>query len=119
VADTPAVIPLETPCYLCKDMPCIKACETGALLDLPRSEVEMGTAVINLNSCYLALGQPCDYCVERCPLKNEAIAFGPAGPPEINESSCTGCGVCAYLCPADAITIIPNTALDATATEET
>ncbi|MCH8966781.1 MAG: 4Fe-4S binding protein [Planctomycetes bacterium] len=37
-AGTPAIIPDESPCYLCVDFPCIDVCEPGALqpLDLLR-----------------------------------------------------------------------------------
>ena len=33
-AGTPAIIPAESPCYLCADMPCITACEPKALLKM-------------------------------------------------------------------------------------
>lgn len=107
VGGTPAVIPTESPCYLCEDMPCIAACEPGALLPTAPRQVRMGTAVVDLSACYLSAGQPCDYCVNRCPLKNEAIRFGPDGLPQIQSEACAGCGVCAYLCPPDAISIDP------------
>ena len=68
----------------------------------------MGTALLTANLCYLAKGQPCDYCVLRCPLKSGAIAFGRGGLSEVNESVCAGCGVCAYLCPTDAVRIVPS-----------
>lgn len=105
---TPAVIPLETPCYLCDDLPCVTACKTGALRCETRGEVDMGVAVLARDKCYLSQGQPCDYCIERCPLKSEAIVLGGNGLPLIDPQGCTGCGVCAYLCPADALTIVPR-----------
>ena len=107
-AGTPAIIPEESPCYLCADMPCIAACEPLALQPLTREEVAMGTAEMRTADCYVAQGQPCDYCVTRCPLKSDAIGFNDAGLPEVREDGCCGCGVCAYLCPADAITIRPS-----------
>lgn len=106
-AGTPAIIPDESPCYLCDDMPCIAACEPGALLPLERREVAMGTAVLNPEKCYVAQGQPCDYCFTRCPLKDTAIARTNSGLPVIMEGACVGCGVCAYLCPGDALWITP------------
>jgi ferredoxin-type protein NapG len=106
VAGTPAIIPDESPCYLCEDFPCVAACEPKALVAVARINVRMGLAVIAEARCYAAQGQPCDYCVVRCPLRSTAIRFDDRGIPVIQESGCTGCGVCAYLCPARAITIV-------------
>jgi ferredoxin-type protein NapG len=104
-AGTPAIIPNESPCYLCKDMPCIIACEPRALRWVEPAAVAMGTAVVSPNACYLSSGQPCDYCVTRCPLKSDAISITHGGLPVVNQDGCVGCGVCAYLCPPGAITI--------------
>lgn len=103
---TPAIIVEESPCYLCPDMPCITACDSGALRPVERrDEVRMGVAQIDYAACYAALSQPCDYCVLRCPLGRDAIDFGEHAIPRINEKACAGCGVCAYLCPPSAIRI--------------
>lgn len=106
-AGTPAIIPDESPCYLCEDMPCIAACEPGALRPLERRDVSMGLAVLEREKCYVAQGQPCDYCFTRCPLKDSAIVRTSSGLPVIMEAGCVGCGVCAYLCPGDALWINP------------
>ncbi len=106
-AGTPAILPDQSPCYLCPDLPCVTACEPGALVATKRTEVRMGTAVLNEPACYRAQGQPCDYCVQRCPVRGEAIAFAGNGLPKIDPAACTGCGVCAYLCPGDALVIAP------------
>jgi len=107
ISGTPAIIASESPCYLCEDTPCIAACEPGALLPVARSEVRMGTAVLDADRCYLSRKQPCDYCVVRCPIGKTAIRFGDDGMPRVFEGHCTGCGVCAYLCPGDALRIEP------------
>jgi len=107
-AGTPAVIPHESPCYLCAEMPCIVACEPRALAPTAMDAVAMGIAVLDWSSCYLWQAQPCDYCVTRCPLPSKAIGWSADRRPEIDEEKCTGCGVCAYLCPRDAIAILPN-----------
>ena len=107
-AGFPAIIPHQSPCHLCEDMPCIAACEPHALLPVTPNTASMGTAVIHAAACYVTQGQPCDYCVVRCPLKADAIAFGESGMPIVNTSGCVGCGVCAHICPADAITIEPR-----------
>lgn len=104
-AETPAIIPSESPCYLCQDMPCISACEPKALRAIPRSQVRMGSAILNMAECYLSAGQPCEYCVSRCPVGSDAISFGLDGLPDVRSPGCVGCGVCDYLCPGNAITI--------------
>ena len=108
-AGTPAIIPEESPCLLCEDLPCIAACTTAALQPVPRRRVRMGTARIDLDRCYLAMGQPCDYCLTRCPLKREAIDLDDRGLPKIHDANCTGCGVCQFICPAPrgAVTVTP------------
>ena len=104
---TPAIIPLESPCYLCADLPCIAACEPGALRPMDRNHASMGRAALRRDDCYISAGQPCGYCVKRCPLTADAIGTGDDGVPVIHADGCVGCGVCAYLCPAGAIDIVP------------
>ena len=104
-AGTPAILPDEVPCMLCEDLPCITACDEGALINTPKRQVKMGTARIDLRHCYQAQGQPCDYCVTRCPLKGEAIDWDERGLPAVDACACVGCGVCQYLCPAPALAI--------------
>jgi len=111
-AGTPAIIPAESPCYLCEDIPCIAACEPGALRTTPRDEVQMGLAIVDESSCYQAKGQPCDYCVARCPIGQSAITFDDRRIPVVNSDGCTGCGVCGYLCPPSAIRISAEDLLD-------
>jgi MauM/NapG family ferredoxin protein len=105
----PMIIAETNPCWLCKDLPCITACETGALepVESPAS-VRMGLASIDLQSCYAAQGSICESCLEACPVRPKAITLRYGSPPEVVLDKCTGCGVCAYLCPADAIGIEPN-----------
>ncbi|MFQ5605467.1 MAG: 4Fe-4S dicluster domain-containing protein [bacterium] len=107
--DTPMLRPAEAPCYLCEDLPCVNACAEGVLL--PVKEFKMGTAHLIYNKCFAYNGQVqmCDYCFDRCPLKNAAIVMEDDKPRVIVEK-CTGCGICEYFCPApgNAIKILPD-----------
>ena len=105
---TPVIVPEESPCKLCPDLPCAAACQTGALRLVDLCEVKMGKARINYQACYQAAGQPCDYCITACPLKADAISADERGVPKVKDGGCVGCGICAYYCPADAIKVTPN-----------
>ncbi|MNK43992.1 quinol dehydrogenase periplasmic component [compost metagenome] len=99
------------PCHLCEDMPCVAACETGALLRLSGEEVRMGLAEIDPDLCFAYRGQLCDYCIDRCPFPDEAIAADEHGRPVVNPDRCVGCGLCAYICVTTpgAIAVRPRT----------
>lgn len=103
---TPVILPAEQPCWLCKDMPCITACEPGALRPLaaPR-DARLGAIRIRAQACYAAQGNLCDVCAERCPVRPKAIRVSMGAPPELDVALCTGCAVCAWLCPAGAIDV--------------
>lgn len=106
---TPVILPNEQPCWLCKDMPCIRACAPGALAPLaaPRA-ARLGTVAIRAEACYAAQGNLCDVCAERCPVRPKAIRVAPGAAPELALELCTGCAVCAWLCPAKAIDVLPR-----------
>jgi ferredoxin-type protein NapG len=103
---TPIIDPHASPCQMCEDLPCISACETGAL----RSEAPaaLGAARVSPLDCLNRLSATCSVCVERCPVPG-AIDFV-ADVPEVNERLCTGCGICQHVCPApqNAILMLPN-----------
>lgn len=103
----PVILPAENPCVFCSDLPCIAACKTGALLQ-PAADAlaRIGLAVVDNARCYMGQGQPCDYCVVECPVSPKAISLGARGlSAGVNADLCTGCGECAQICPANAITI--------------
>jgi ferredoxin-type protein NapG len=86
------------PCHLCDDLPCVAACPEKALLTLPLEEVRMGVAEVDPAICFAHQGQICDYCIDRCPFPEEAIAPDERGRPVVNPERCVGCGLCAYIC---------------------
>ena len=101
----PLLEPELTACALCEDpLPCIAACETGALVSTPRLSVRLGLARLETSRCVVPKGQDCDFCVSYCPLPDLAIRMSEEGP-MIIASGCTGCGLCAVMCPEEALSI--------------
>jgi Pyruvate/2-oxoacid:ferredoxin oxidoreductase delta subunit len=104
--DTPVIDPISEPCQMCEDLPCIAACETGALR--PEAPAALGTARVQALDCLNRLSSTCSVCVERCPVP---AAIGFVGDvPEVEERLCTGCGICQHVCPAptNAVAMLPN-----------
>lgn len=104
-AGTPIIVPDEQACHWCEDFPCITACTTGALVKTNGAPAALGTAVVDEAACYMWQGQPCDYCLLRCPEKGIAIRADEQSRPVIDAATCVGCGICMDRCPPDAITI--------------
>lgn len=103
----PVIEPELNPCYMCDNLPCVNACETGALSLTNTNNI--GLAAIKQKQCFAHNGQVCDYCFDHCPLKNEAITMNNRVP-VVNKDICTGCGMCVYYCPAPGkgIVILPK-----------
>ncbi len=117
--NAPYLEPRSMPCFLCTELPCITACEDGALVwpsvrlkdgtEVKGPEaVRMGLAEVNLDLCltYPREGrepEPCQVCVDRCPYPGVAIhmveAEGGPAHPEVIADACTGCGLCVFGCP--------------------
>ena len=109
---TPFFVPREIPCYMCKDLPCVKACPTGAL-DPALEDVSlsrMGVAVIDPQSCLSWQGLRCEVCFRECPEANRALTVEPHPRglskhavfiPVVHPEKCTGCGLCEKGCPTD------------------
>jgi MauM/NapG family ferredoxin protein len=103
---TPVILPLDQPCWMCKGMPCIPVCEPGALRSLSSpGAARMGRIHVREEACYAAQGNLCDVCAERCPVRPKAIRVSMGAAPELAPELCTGCAVCAWLCPAKAIEV--------------
>ena len=125
---TPFMTPRKIPCYMCEDIPCVPVCPTGALdvksvtkdkkLDI--TQVKMGVAVIDDNSCIAFWGIQCDACYRACPLLGEAIVLEHARnertgkhaflKPVVKVDVCTGCGMCEHACVTEkaAIYVLPT-----------
>jgi Fe-S-cluster-containing hydrogenase component 2 len=71
------------------------------LTPVPITEIRMGTAQFDPAHCWVARGQPCDYCVQECPIINtdgEKALRWRGNRPEVNEEACVGCGLCVHIC---------------------
>lgn len=118
---TPYFLPREKPCRMCRDVPCVAACPTGAL-DPPLvqepdadggaqfeiNRARMGLAVIDRETCIAYWGIQCDACYRACPLLDKAITIDYARndrtgkhavmAPLVHSDACTGCGMCEHAC---------------------
>ena len=106
--ETPKVFHRKSPCFLC--MKCSDICPTGALHKVSMEKAGMGVAVIDKEKCvdYQEVNLVmCWTCYERCPMKAKAIVLRGGYMPTITDD-CAGCGVCEYVCPAKAISVIPT-----------
>ena len=126
---TPFFEPLDVPCYMCEDIPCVPVCPSGAL-DMPSllnekkeldiNKASMGLAVVHKESCISFWGIQCDACYRACPLLDSAITIeyqknDRTGKhayllPIVHDDICTGCGLCEKACVTEkpAIFVLPN-----------
>jgi ferredoxin-type protein NapG len=119
---TPYFVARKTPCEMCEDIPCVKACPTGALdhalVDIDKAK--MGTAVlVDEENCLNFLGLRCDVCYRDCPVIDKALTLEMESNPRtrkhaifrptVHASDCTGCGKCEKSCVLEqaAIKVLP------------
>lgn len=108
---TPYFTARTLPCEMCEDIPCVKACPTGALdhqlTDITKAK--MGLAVlVDHETCLNFLGMRCDVCYRVCPLIDKAITLEAVHNqrtskhamflPTVHSDACTGCGKCEKAC---------------------
>ncbi|MBN1443459.1 MAG: 4Fe-4S dicluster domain-containing protein [Planctomycetes bacterium] len=99
----PYIEPREQACILCRDLPCMQTCPSGALVPVAREEIRMGRAVVREDICLRTQGEDCRICADKCPLGVRAIDISyEYGPVLVFDSGCVGCGVCEMHCPVEA-----------------
>ena len=119
---TPYFEPRKVACEMCPDIPCVKACPTGAL-DHALEDIaaaRMGLAVlIDHETCLNYNGLRCDVCYRVCPLIDKAITLDMQRNartgmhamflPVVHSDACTGCGKCERSCVLEsaAIKVLP------------
>ena len=121
----PHIVPRRSPCVVCEDLSCMKACPTGALTLVDEiSRIDMGLAVVDQDRCLrnpthqsgegladgtAGKGEDCRVCIQDCPPGESAIGIDPDGRIEIRPG-CIGCGVCERVCPTQpsSVVIIPR-----------
>ncbi len=126
---TPYFIPRISPCRLCEDMPCVRACPSGALseknlLDEKKQpsiyKAVMGLAVlVDHENCIGFQGLRCDVCYRNCPVIDKALTLDmqinrrtgvhTRFIPTVHSKHCTGCGKCERSCILEhpAIKVLP------------
>ena len=103
-ADTPKINPLISPCEFyrgrCEErMECIQQCPTGALRQVEKEKVKLGTVSFDQDHCLAHQGQECVVCSEMCPVPG-IITVTKDLKPLFDLEKCVGCGTCVYSCPA-------------------
>ena len=118
---TPYFTPRDIACRMCKDIPCVPPCPTGALskalvskkADDGKSKLDiglakMGVAVVDADQCIAFWGIQCDACYRACPIMGQAIVIDSSRndrtgkhalmTPRVVGDVCTGCGLCEKSC---------------------
>lgn len=99
----------EVPCEMCRDIPCVAACPSGALQPAlgDIADARIGLAGLTRpEGCYSFIGAArCDSCARACPLQGRAIRLQPGRTrlggsftPTVDPAACTGCGKCERAC---------------------
>lgn len=116
LSGTPTFAPRDVPCFMCPDVPCVKACPTGAL-DRSLKDIgaaRMGLAVVDHENCLSHRGLRCEVCWRACPVRNRAITLQVQArgsskhamfAPVVHSEACTGCGICEKRCPTEVAAI--------------
>ncbi len=122
-AGTPYFEARKVACEMCEDIPCVKACPTGALNPaLQRiDDARMGLAVlIDEENCIAFRGLRCEVCFNVCPVSSKAITLEMEHNqrsgmharfiPVIHSEHCTGCGKCENACilHESAVKVLPH-----------
>lgn len=106
----PQIVARRSPCVVCDELACMKACPTTALrLVESAAEIDMGVAEVDFGLCLRSGRQEgdenCRICVNQCPIGETALDLGDDGRVEVRPG-CIGCGVCEWSCPTGPASIV-------------
>lgn len=93
---------------------CSVVCPSGAITlfsKQAKKELPVGLAVVHPDKCLLLFNTECDRCKTSCPYDAIAVVSSGTGIavlPEVNSMTCTGCGACEVVCPAQTIEVFPS-----------
>lgn len=98
IMDTPYIDPIKVPCVMCTELPCIPACQEGALMPVPGGppDVKMGYAILDKKKCQAYGHTFCQQCIIDCPIPGAITQKNDQ--PTFHKDICTGCGVCVRSC---------------------
>ena len=100
---TPYIVAREARCELTQY--CQQVCPTGAIAQVPITNVLMGLAEIDHSRCVgWAEGKLCLLCQEQCP--QHAIDADEKDRPSVRKEDCVGCGACENGCPVEPAAIV-------------
>jgi ferredoxin-type protein NapG len=99
-AGTPRLQLDREPCIACPDMPCVRACPTGALSSPSAGWTGYRLAELEFHPerCVTYQGTACRACADSCPLGAAALVIDATGHPAVRREGCIGCGVCVRAC---------------------
>lgn len=99
-AGTPYLDPALQPCTVCPDMPCARACPTGALTPPAAGWEGYRLAALEFvpERCVTYDGLACGVCASACPRGERALVIDELGHPVLRAEGCVGCGACVRAC---------------------
>lgn len=97
----------ESPCQACGDVPCSRACATGALAAIESWKIQLGRVAVDPARCLREGDTLCENCLAACPLPGSALILYPQRAPEIASLVCLGCARCIPACPPQALAWLP------------
>ena len=103
---TPALDLLRRGCRMCDDLPCVAACEAGALVlpdqagEAPPAPPRLALVEIDTDTCLAWLGPECGACAHACPVPG-ALEWEGGTKPVVKTDICTGCALCREACIVD------------------